>query len=171
MWSDIGLLILRLVVGLIMAGHGAQKLFGWFGGPSLQGTTGWLRSLGLRPALFWALMAGLSEFGGGLLLALGFLSPLGSLGLIGAMLMAIILVHWGKGLWNANGGSETPLTNLAAALALAFTGPGAYALDTVLGIKLPEPITLLVGLVVVVLAVAVALLSQARQPAPAGQAR
>ena len=113
MLSDIGLLILRLVVGLILAGHGAQKLFGWFGGPGLQGTTGWLRQLGLRPAPFWAFMAGLSEFGGGLLLALGLLNPLGSLGIIGAMLMAIILVHWSKGLWNANGGSESPLTNLA----------------------------------------------------------
>ena len=171
MGSDIGLLILRLVVDLLLAGHGAQKLFGWFGGPGLQGTTGWLRSLGLRPAPFWAIMAGISEFGGGLLLALGFLSPLASLGLIGAMLMAIILVHWDKGLWNANGGSEVPLTNLAAALALAFTGPGAYALDTVLGITLPEPLTLLVGLAMVILAIAVALLSQARQPAEAGQAR
>lgn len=171
MWSDIGLLILRLVLGLILAGHGAQKLFGWFDGPGLQGTTGWLRSLGLRPAPFWAFMAGLGEFGGGLLLALGLLSPLGSLGLIAAMLMAIILVHWGKGLWNANGGSEAPLINLAVALALALTGPGAYALDTVLGIKLPEPFTLLVGLVLVILAVAVVLMSQTRQPTPAGQTR
>lgn len=98
MWGDIGLLILRLVLGLILAGHGAQKLFGWFDGPGLQGTTGWLRSLGLRPAPFWAFMAGLGEFGGGLLLALGLLSTLGSLGLIAAMLMSIILVHWSKGL-------------------------------------------------------------------------
>jgi putative oxidoreductase len=166
---DIGLLILRLVVGLILAGHGAQKLFGWFGGPGLEGTTGWLASLGLRPARFWGVMAGLSEFVGGLLLALGLLTPLGSLGIIGAMLMAIATVHAGKGLWNTNGGMELPLTNLAAALALALTGPGAYSLDSRLGIALPEPVTLWGGLLLVMLGVAAALLSQARQGAPARQ--
>jgi putative oxidoreductase len=170
MWGDIGLLILRLVVGLLMAGHGAQKLFGWFGGHGLKGTTGWLNSLGLRPAPFWALTAGLSEFGGGLLLALGLLNPLGSLGIIGAMLMAIVLVHWGKGLWGTNGGSEALLTNIAVALALALTGPGAYALDPMLGIALPEPITLGVGLVLVLIGIALALLGRAPQGAPVGQA-
>jgi putative oxidoreductase len=163
-------LILRLVVGLLVAGHGAQKLFGWFGGPGLKGVAGWLGSLGLRPASFWALMAGLSEFGGGMLLALGLLNPLGSLGIIAAMLMAIVTVHWGKGLWNSNGGSELPLTNLTVALALALTGPGAYALDPMLGIALPQPLTFGVGLVLVFLGIAAALLGQARQQAPTGQA-
>lgn len=160
MWSDAGLLILRLVVGLLLAGHGAQKLFGWFHGPGLKGIANWLGSLGLRPVWFWAIMAGLSEFGGGLLLALGLLSPLGSLGIIGAMLVAILMVHRGQGLWNQNKGSELPLTNLAVALALALTGPGAYALDTALGITLP-PLTLWIGLALVFLAVAVALLGRA----------
>jgi putative oxidoreductase len=126
--------------------------------------------MGLRPAPFWAVIAGLGEFGGGVLLALGLLNPLGSLAIIGAMLMAILTVHWGKGLWNTNGGSELPLTNLAAALALALTGPGAYALDPALGIALPEPLTLGVGLALVVLAIAVALPGQTRHKAPAGQA-
>jgi putative oxidoreductase len=168
MASDIGLLVLRLVVGLLLAGHGAQKLFGWFGGPGLKGVAGWLASLGLRPPMFWAVMAGLSEFGGGLLLALGLLNPLGSLGIIGAMLMAIALVHWGKGLWASEGGSELLLTNIAVALAIALTGPGTYALDPILGIALPPLRTLGVGMVAVLLAIAAALLSQQRQKATAG---
>lgn len=170
MQSDLGLLILRVVVGLVIAGHGAQKLFGWFGGPGLAGVKGWLASIGLRPAGFWAIMAGLSEFGGGLLLALGLLMPFGSLGVIAAMSMAIVTVHAGKGLWASEGGSELPLTNAAAALAVALTGPGAYALDPWLGIALPRPLTLGVGLVIVLLAIAVALLGQRTQRAPAGRA-
>jgi putative oxidoreductase len=169
MESDLGLLILRVVVGLIIAGHGAQKLFGWFGGPGLAGVKGWLASMGLRPAGFWALMAGLSEFGGGLLMALGLLSPLGELAVFAAMSTAIITAHAGKGLWAANGGSELPLTNAAAALAVALTGPGAYALDPRLGIALLRPHTLGIGLVIVLVAIAVVLLSQRTQSAPAGR--
>jgi putative oxidoreductase len=169
MLNDTGLLIIRVAVGLIVAGHGAQKLFGWFEGPGIEGFAGMTSKIGLRPARFWAFMAGISEFGGGLLLALGLLSPLGSLGIIAAMAMAILKVHWAKGLWATKGGFELPLTNLAAALALAFTGPGAYALDTLLGIALPEPLTLWGGLALVILGLVVALLGQGRQEAPAGQ--
>lgn len=166
MYYDLGLLIIRVVVGLIMAGHGAQKLFGWFEGPGLAGIKGWLASTGMRPAGFWAFMAGLSEFGGGLIFALGLLSPLGNLGIIAAMIMAIIKGHWGKGLWAHKGGSELPITYLVIALALAFTGPGAYSLDAVLGITLPEPISIWGGLVLVIIGVAVALLGQAPQKTP-----
>ncbi len=165
---DIAILILRVVVGLLLAGHGAQKLFGWFGGPGLAGITGWLASTGMRPAGFWAFMAGLSEFGGGLLLALGFLNPLGSLGIIAAMIMAIIKGHWGKGLWASNNGSELPLTYLVVALVIALIGPGAYALDAVLNIALPQPLALWGGLAAVVIGVAVALLGQSK-PAVAAQ--
>src|SRR5438309_10673793 len=105
MSGDIGLLVLRVVVGLILAGHGSQKLFGWFGGPGLKGTTGWLSSMRLRPAPFWAFMAGLAEFGGGLLLALGLLIPFGAAGVISAMLMAIGLAHWPR-FWARGGGLE-----------------------------------------------------------------
>ena len=170
MLADLGVLVLRLVVGLLLFGHGAQKLFGWFGGYGLKGTAGWLASLGLQPASFWAFMAGLSEAGGGALLALGLLSPLGSLGIIASMLTAIAKVHWSKGIWVSNGGVEYPLTNLAAALALALIGPGAYSLDAALGIALPQPITLLGGLILVLIGFAVAMSGPSRQASATGQA-
>src|SRR4051812_45243089 len=96
MSADLGLLVLRIIVGLLFIGHGTQKLFGWFGGVGLAGMTGWLGSMGLRPSWFWALMAGLSEAGGGFLLLLGLLNPLGALGITAAMLVAIATAHWGK---------------------------------------------------------------------------
>jgi putative oxidoreductase len=125
MFLDVGLLILRVVVGLYLAGHGAQKLFGWFEGPGLEKFTGGMRMMGLRPASFWAFLAGISEFGGGVLTALGLLSPLGPLGIVAAMIMANVVGHRGKGLWAAKGGRELPITNLAAGLTLAFAGPGS----------------------------------------------
>jgi len=164
MQSDFGLLILRLVLGLTLAGHGSQKMFGWFGGGSLKGTTGWIGKMGFRPAWFWGLMAALSEFGGGVLLTLGLLSPFGSLGIIAAMLIAIVKVHWSKGFWNAKGGIEFPLINLAAALAVGLLGPGDYSLDSALSLNLPEPVTLAAGIVLVILGAIVAILSQALQP-------
>ena len=170
MLLDTGLLILRLVLGMLFIGHGAQKLFGWFGGAGLAKTQGWLGSMGMRPAWFWALMAALSEFGGGLLLALGFLTPLGSLGIIAAMMVAITEAHWSKGLWNTKGGIEFPLLNLTTALALGLAGPGAYSLDGALGIRLPEPTTIIGGLVLVILGVIVAELTKASKPAHAAKA-
>ncbi len=167
MSADFGLLVVRVIVGLIVFGHGAQKLFGWFGGHGLKGTAGWLGSIGMQPASFWAFMAGLTEAAGGLLLALGFLNPLGSLGIIAAMLTATFKVHWNKGIWASKGGPELPLTNIAVALAVALIGPGAYSLDAILGVKLPEPITLVGGLVVVLIGVASTFFAQARQSAHA----
>src|SRR5438552_16407426 len=113
--KNLALLILRLTVGALLAGHGAQKLFGWFGGHGLQGTAKWLESMGLRPGRQWALLAGLSEFGGGVLTALGFLNPLGPLGTIGAMGMATTKAHWGKPIWLTSGRAERPVPNRAAA--------------------------------------------------------
>ncbi len=158
-----GLLLLRLVLGLTFISHGGQKLFGWFGGGGIKGTTGMMERIRIRPASFWAVMAALAEFGGGLLVFLGFLNPVGSLGIIAAMLMAIIHVHWPKGFWNTKGGIEFPLMNLTAALALAITGPGAFSLDSILHIALPEPLSLIIGLVLVILGVLAARLSQTPQ--------
>lgn len=128
-----GLLLLRLVVGALLAGHGAQKLFGWFGGPGLDGTSRMFGSLGRRPARGFALLGGLIEFAGGLLFAAGLVTPVVAGVLAAQMFAAILAVHWDKGIWNTNGGSEYPLVIASTALALAATGPGGYSLDALTG--------------------------------------
>lgn len=110
----------------------------------------------------WTALAGLSELGGGLLLAAGFLSPFGSLAIIAAMLMAIILAHWPR-VWNSENGIEYPLVLATTAAAVAISGPGAYSVDAVLGIALPAPGTFLVGLLLVLVGTVVAL--ETRAPA------
>jgi putative oxidoreductase len=144
--ADLGLLVLRLAVGGLLAGHGAQKLFGAFGGNGLQGTAGWLESMGLKPGDRWALLAGLSEFGGGMMTALGFLHPLGPIATTGAMSLAAFHVHAGKPIWNTEGGAELPVTNMSAAVALALAGPGRLSLDELLGIHLPREVGVLAAL-------------------------
>ena len=167
---DLGLLILRVVVGLFFLGHGSQKLFGWFGGPGFRQTSQWLSAFGLQPPRLWALAVGVVEFGGGCLLVLGLFNPLGSLGIIASMIMAIILVHWPR-VWVAQGGIEYPVVNAAVATALALSGPGRYSLDALLGTGLPMPATFLVGLAVVLIGVAIALGTRARPPAAVAQPR
>ena len=158
-----GLLILRVVVGLILAGHGAQKLFGWWGGQGMDGWTQTVAKLRIRPAQPWAWVAALAEFGGGILLALGFLSPLGNLAIAGSMLVAIATVHLSRGFWVTKGGYEFNLALIAAVAALALTGPGAYSLDAALRIQLPEPLTLLVGTILLIVGVAVTLATRSPQ--------
>jgi putative oxidoreductase len=148
--SNLAALILRVVQGSLLAGHGAQKLFGSFEGPGLEGTSSFMEMLGLRPGRPWATLAGLSEFGGGVLTTLGLLNPLGPLGIIGAMSMATATAHRGKPIWATEGGAELPVTNIAASTALILNGPGKYSLDRALGIRLPAWIAPL-GLAVVVL--------------------
>ncbi|HEX6509127.1 MAG TPA: DoxX family protein [Chloroflexota bacterium] len=140
---DLGLLILRLTVGSLLAGHGAQKLFGWFEGPGLKGTHGFMEMLGMRPGHVWGTVAALGEFFGGTLTLLGFLNPFGPMNIAAAMTVAIRRVHWSKGIWNSNGGAELPLTNLSVAMAIACTGPGKYSLDRALGIRIPRPVVAL----------------------------
>lgn len=144
---DLALLLLRLIVGLLLAGHGSQKLFGWFGGHGIQGFSGWLGSIGFRPARGWALMAGICEFAGGLLFALGLFSPLGSLGIAASMVMAISKAHWPK-IWATEGGLELPLVDLTVVVAVGITGPGAVSLDRAFGTTLPGGLAL-VGVVLV----------------------
>ncbi|MDR7002996.1 DoxX family protein, partial [Neobacillus niacini] len=123
---NIGLLIIRLVIGVLFIGHGAQKLFGWFSGYGLKGTGGWFESIGMKPGVTMALFAGLAEFIGGTLFALGLLTPLAGILIAGTMAMAIVKVHAPNGLWATSNGYEYNLTLLAVAIGIALIGPGQY---------------------------------------------
>jgi len=137
---DAGLLMARVVIGLLMAAHGSQKLFGWFGGHGLAGTGGFFESLGFRPGRFFAAAAGFTEFTGGLLLALGLLGPLGPAMIIAVMIVAIATVHWQHGVFGQNGGYELPLVYSVTGAAIALVGNGAYSLDAVLGLSWPAEV-------------------------------
>jgi putative oxidoreductase len=130
---DTGLLILRVVVGLLLMGHGAQKLFGWFGGHGIEGTGGFFHSLGFRPGKLFATVGGMTEFFGGLFLALGLFTPLAAAAIIAMMFNAATSVHVKNGLWVTDGGVEYTLVIGAAAASIAFTGPGAASLDNAFG--------------------------------------
>ena len=129
---SIGLLLIRLVIGLSFIAHGAQKLFGWFGGHGLKGTGGWFESIGMKPGVRMALIAGLSELVGGALFAVGFLTPLAALMIAGTMLIAIIKVHGPNGYWSTQNGYEYNLTLLVVAISIAIIGPGYYAIDALI---------------------------------------
>lgn len=131
---SVGLLIARLIVGLVMAAHGAQKLFGWFGGYGLHKTGEFFVQLGFKPGRTFAAFASIGEMTSGLLVALGFLGPVGPALMISVMIVAMITVHWENGLFATTNGIEVPLLYVAAGLALALTGYGRYSLDVLLGI-------------------------------------
>jgi putative oxidoreductase len=156
---DVGLLILRLVLGLTFFAHGAQKLFGWFGGGGMKGTSGMMSKMGVRPPELWALVTGLSEFLGGLGVAFGFLTPLAAALIIGVMIVAILRVHAPKGFFNTGGGIEFPLMNIAAAACIGFAGPGFYSLDNAFRIRYPVAESFVIALAVVILGVLVSLLT------------
>jgi putative oxidoreductase len=161
-----GLLIARLIVGIAMAGHGSQKLFGWFGGHGPAGTGGFFEQLGWRPGALFAVAAGLAELGGGVLTALGLLNPIGPALVVMVMIVATLAVHRTKGFWAANGGWELNGAYIAASLAFAFAGPGAYSLDALIGFDaLGTPVRVWI---VLAIAVVLALGNVAvRRPAPA----
>jgi putative oxidoreductase len=131
---DSGLLLARVVLGLLMAAHGSQKLFGWFGGYGLAGTGGFMESLGFRPGKLFAAAAGGTELVAGVLVALGLLGPLGSALIVSVMIVAMATVHWPNGVFAQNNGIEVPLLYAVGAIAIGLIGNGAYSLDAVLGL-------------------------------------
>ena len=148
MWSlaSVGLLILRIVVGLIFVGHGSQKMFGWFGGKGIPGQAGLMDTLGVRPARLFALISAAGEFFGGLGVALGLLTPVAAAGILGSMTVAIVKVHWAKGFWNTRGGYEFPLILATTSFVIGLVGPGVYSLDYAFQLRLPEPLTYIIVL-------------------------
>jgi putative oxidoreductase len=130
---DLGLLLLRLLIGGTMAAHGSQKLFGMFGGGGLTGTGGYLETIGFRPGRRQALMAGGTEVFGGLLLVLGLITPLAAGILIGVMIVAAVAGHGGKGFFITKGGWEYCFVLAGGALVAAFTGPGEWSVDHLIG--------------------------------------
>lgn len=133
---EIGLLLLRLTIGLTLAAHGTRKLFGWFGGPGLPKVAAGMESLGFHPGHRHAVMAGIVEAGGGLLLALGLATPAGAALLVSVMIVAALSAHVQRGFFVASGGFEYNLVLGAAAASLGFTGPGPLSLDALLGLPL-----------------------------------
>lgn len=142
MATDLGLLVLRLAVGLIFAAHGAQKVFGWWSGPGLTGWRGAMEYMNVRPARFWGPVSAATELLGGLALAIGLFTPLAAAALIGQSIVIIGLGHWAKGFWNGKGGIEFPLALAAGVLAIALLGTGAYALDAALGLAYSDAVQL-----------------------------
>lgn len=159
------LVLLRVVVGLLFVGHGAQKLFGWFGGDGMAAWTGTVQKAGIQPAATWAALEAWAELGSGVLLVLGFLTPLASALLIGDMLVAILKVHAPKGLWSQQGGFEYNIVLIALLVAIGLIGPGLYSLDRRLPFELPRPVTFLGLLIAVLIGVAVAVVPTMAAPA------
>lgn len=131
---DVGLLTLRLALGLYMAAHGTQKLLGWFGGHGLNATGEFMVQLGFKQGRTFATLASVTEVASGLLVALGFLGPIGPALMISVMIVAAVTVHLKNGAFAQNGGVEVPVLYALGALALGLTGPGRYSLDAILGL-------------------------------------
>ncbi len=167
MLASVGLVLIRIVVGALFIGHGLQKLTRAFGGHGIAGTAAFMETVGLRPGRPWAVLAGLAESVGGLLFALGFLTPVAAVLLSAVMLMAISRVHAPNGVWAQRGGYEYPLVLLAVAVGVGLAGPGAYAFDPYLHLALPAVPIVAVGLALSIIVAIVAPTYAARRTAVA----
>jgi putative oxidoreductase len=136
MYVDLGLVILRLVVGGIAMAHGLQKV-GYLGGGGPSGTVGVMTHIGVKPQPFWAAVVTAAEVGGGALILLGILGPVGPWLIVADMIVAAITIHWVNGFWNAKGGIEFPLMLGSAALTLGLVGFGGWSIDAMLGLAIP----------------------------------
>jgi putative oxidoreductase len=132
--TDLALALVRVVVGLVIAAHGAQKVLGVWGGPGLAGWTQSITRLGMRPPVFWAWVSAFAELAGGIAFALAFLLPVVAAALTIQMGVAIARAHWAKGFWNSKGGIEFPFVLGAIAAISGVADPGAYAVDRALGL-------------------------------------
>jgi putative oxidoreductase len=166
---DIGILLLRLALGLPLAAHGAQKVFGWFGGYGPDATGQFMETLGFRPGRRHAIAAGSVEIAGGVLLALGFLTPLGAALIASVMVVAAATVHARNGFFITSNGFEFNFVLGAAALSVAFTGPGAVSIDALLG-YVTAGTTWGVGAALVAILGAIGQLAQRQLPPAAGTA-
>jgi putative oxidoreductase len=167
---NVGLLVGRTVIGLVMAAHGAQKLFGWFGGYGLNKTGEFFAHLGFQRGRAFAAAASLTEITSGLLIALGFLGPVGPALIVSVMLVAALTVHWQNGLFASNNGIEVPLLYATGAIALALVGYGRYSIDALLGLQALWTPGLTVGALVAGALGGVANLALRRRPAPPASA-
>ena len=134
--QDLGLLVIRLVVGLIFVAHGSQKVLGVFGGPGLVGWTGAMEHMGFRPARYWAMLSAGVEFGCGILFTIGFLTPIAAAALLGHATVIILKVQLPRGFWNSKGGIEFPLSLAGGLLGILLIGPGGFSIDGLLHLGL-----------------------------------
>jgi putative oxidoreductase len=169
MGLEYGLLIVRLALGLAIAAHGAQKLFGWFGGYGIAGTGGFFGSLGFRPGKLFAAAAGSSEFVGGILIVLGLFGGVGPMLVLSTMLVAMLSVHLKNGFWATSNGIEVPFIYATGAVAIAFATFGAISLDAWLGIALTSQPAIVWGLLALGVVGALLMLLLRRAPAPQQQ--
>ncbi len=165
--TDLAVALVRAVVGLVIAAHGAQKVLGVWGGPGLAGWTQGLTRMGMRPPAFWAWVSAFAELAGGIAFALGFLLPVVAAALTIQMGVAIARAHWGKGFWNSKGGIEFPFTLGAIAAISGVADPGAYSLDRALGLPAMGAGVYVAVLVVGLIAYLVGARAVAAEPAKA----
>lgn len=164
---SVGMLLLRVVVGMLLIGHGTRKLFGWFGGNERQGTAELVGSMRFYPPKTVAIVLGLAETVGGTLLLLGLLTPVGTALVVGVMVSAILVVHAPRGIWNADGGVELPLVYIVASMAAAVA-PGRFSLDNAFGIGWNGRVAAVAALGVgIIVAVGLAVRRDVVQPEPA----